>query len=81
VGAGAAGNCAGAQDPVDSSSHGHYFDEQKFQTPSAPPIAGDEDEVMFDAVETAETSEGLERTGLSSVADILAHDVHELPTR
>ncbi|RLM79393.1 uncharacterized protein C2845_PM12G05810 [Panicum miliaceum] len=80
AGAGAAGKCAGAQDPVDSSSHGHYFEEQKFQTPSAPPIAGDEDEVMFDAVETAETSGGPERTGLSSVADILAHDVHELPT-
>ena len=31
--------------------------------------------------ETAETSGGLERTGLSSVIDILAHDVHELPTR
>ncbi|PAN04557.1 hypothetical protein PAHAL_1G075100 [Panicum hallii] len=80
AGAGSAGKCAGAQDPVDSSSHGHYFEEQKFQTPSAPPIAGDEDEVMFDAVETAETSGGPERTGLSSVADILAHDVHELPT-
>jgi hypothetical protein len=93
---------------------GHYFEDNKFQTPSAPPIAGDEEEVMFDAVgeksiplynrnivqfcastfmlafdlktfmlqtETAETTAGLERNGLSSVADILAHDVHELPTR
>jgi hypothetical protein len=32
---------------------GRYFEEHKFQTldtPSAPPIAGDEEEVMFDAV-------------------------------
>nr|CAB3449233.1 unnamed protein product [Digitaria exilis] len=50
AGAFAAGKCSGAQDPVDSSSHGHYFDEHKFQTPSAPPIAGDEEDVMFDAV-------------------------------
>uniref|UniRef100_K3YPK3 Uncharacterized protein n=1 Tax=Setaria italica TaxID=4555 RepID=K3YPK3_SETIT len=77
----AAGKCSGAQDPVDSCSHGHYFEDDKFQTPSAPPIAGDEDEVMFDAV--GETTRTLcnrnARTGLSSVADILAHDAHELP--
>lgn len=35
---------------------GHYFEDNKFQTPSAPPIAGDEEEVMFDAVgETTRT--------------------------
>nr|CAB3445996.1 unnamed protein product [Digitaria exilis] len=50
AGAFAAGKCSGAQDPLDSSAHGHYFDEHKFQTPSAPPIAGDEEDVMFDAV-------------------------------
>jgi len=81
-------------------------------TPSAPPIAGGEEEVMFDAVgenirlcdsnsfdltcpgsvdfigihmvletETAEMDGGLEGTGVSSVADILAQDAHELPTR
>ncbi|OEL33227.1 hypothetical protein BAE44_0005757 [Dichanthelium oligosanthes] len=49
AGAFAAGKCSGAQDPVDSSSRGHCF-EEKFQTPSAPPIAGDGEEVMFDAV-------------------------------
>uniref|UniRef100_A0A0D9VEN6 Uncharacterized protein n=1 Tax=Leersia perrieri TaxID=77586 RepID=A0A0D9VEN6_9ORYZ len=43
--------------------------------PSAPPIAGDEDEVIFDTV--AENKGGLERNGVSSVADILAEDVHE----
>ncbi|KAJ1278382.1 hypothetical protein BS78_04G075200 [Paspalum vaginatum] len=79
----AAGKSSRAQDPADYSSHGHYFEEHKFQamgTPSAPPIAGDEEDVMFDAVETAETDGGLERTRVSSVADILAQDVHELPT-
>ncbi|XP_062223795.1 uncharacterized protein LOC133922457 isoform X2 [Phragmites australis] len=78
----AAGKCSGGHDPVDSSSHGRYLDEHTFQamgTPSAPPIAGDEEEVMYDAVETSETIGGLERTGVSSVADILAQEVHELP--
>jgi hypothetical protein len=32
-------------------------------------------------IETAEMDRGLERNGVSSVADILAQDVHELPTR
>ncbi|RLN40311.1 hypothetical protein C2845_PM01G23120 [Panicum miliaceum] len=43
----AAGKSAGAQDPVDSSLHGNYFEEHKFQTPSATPIAGDEDMVIW----------------------------------
>ncbi|KAL6604491.1 hypothetical protein ACP70R_042918 [Stipagrostis hirtigluma subsp. patula] len=76
-----AGKCSGGLDPLDSSSHGRYLDEHTFQAmgpPSAPPIAGEE--VMFDAVETtAEMNEGLERAGVSSVADILAQDVHEPP--
>ncbi|CAO2037558.1 unnamed protein product [Urochloa humidicola] len=82
AGAFAAGKRSGAPDPVDSSSHGHYFEENKFHTPSAPPIAGDREEVMFDAIDekTAETNGDLDRAGLSSVADILEHDVHELPT-
>jgi len=31
--------------------------------------------------ETTEMDGGLERNGVSSVADILAQDAHELPTR
>ncbi|KAL5229584.1 hypothetical protein ABZP36_028360 [Zizania latifolia] len=45
--------CSSGQDPMDSSLHEHYFGEQKFQapgTPSAPPIAGDGDEAIFDTV-------------------------------
>uniref|UniRef100_A0A0E0NB92 Uncharacterized protein n=1 Tax=Oryza rufipogon TaxID=4529 RepID=A0A0E0NB92_ORYRU len=79
-----AGKCSSGNNTVDSTSHEHYFGEQKFQaigTPSAPPIAGDGVEAIFDTV--AETKGGLERAGVSSVADILAQDVHEpeLPTR
>uniref|UniRef100_I1NY99 Uncharacterized protein n=1 Tax=Oryza glaberrima TaxID=4538 RepID=I1NY99_ORYGL len=79
-----AGKCSSGHNTVDSTSHEHYFGEQKFQaigTPSAPPIAGDGVEAIFDTV--AETKGGLERAGVSSVADILAQDVHEpeLPTR
>ncbi|KAG0532195.1 hypothetical protein BDA96_04G087700 [Sorghum bicolor] len=82
AGAFAAGKCSGsgAEHPVDSMSQGHYFEGQVLGTPSAPPIAGGEEEVMFDAVETAEMDGGLEGTGVSSVADILAQDAHELPT-
>uniref|UniRef100_A0A0E0JWX7 Uncharacterized protein n=1 Tax=Oryza punctata TaxID=4537 RepID=A0A0E0JWX7_ORYPU len=79
-----AGKCSSGHHTVDSTSHEHYFGEQKFQaigTPSAPPIAGDGDQTIFYTV--AETKGGLERAGVSSVADILAQDVHEpeLPTR
>uniref|UniRef100_A0A0E0G3B5 MHD1 domain-containing protein n=1 Tax=Oryza nivara TaxID=4536 RepID=A0A0E0G3B5_ORYNI len=79
-----AGKCSSGHNTVDSTSHEHYFGEQKFQaigTPSAPPIAGDGVEAIFDTV--AETKGGLERAGVSSVADILAQNVHEpeLPTR
>ncbi|KAL5207204.1 hypothetical protein ABZP36_031639 [Zizania latifolia] len=47
------GKCSSGQDPVDSSLHEHYFGEQKFQTlgtPSAPPIAGDGNDAIFDTV-------------------------------
>ncbi|XP_066318117.1 uncharacterized protein [Miscanthus floridulus] len=82
AGAFAAGKCSGsgAQDPVDSISQGRYFEGQVLGTHSAPPIAGGEEEVMFDAVETTEMDGGLERNGVSSVADILAQDAHEFPT-
>ncbi|CAM0946286.1 unnamed protein product [Alopecurus aequalis] len=75
-----AGKCSRAQDTVDYSLHEPYADEHRFQDfgpPSAPPIAPDGG--IFDAVEDAKG--GIERTGISSVADILAQDVHELPTR
>uniref|UniRef100_A0A0D9VDD9 MHD1 domain-containing protein n=1 Tax=Leersia perrieri TaxID=77586 RepID=A0A0D9VDD9_9ORYZ len=81
-----AGKCSSSHGhhPVDSSSHENYIGAQKFQavgTPSAPPIAGDGHEVIFDTV--AETKGCLQRNGVSSVADILAEDVHEpeVPTR
>lgn len=67
---------------MDCSSH-RYLDVQKFQdfgTPSAPPIARDgEVDGIFDAI--ADMNRGFEKTEISSVADILAQDVHELPTR
>ncbi|XP_024318268.1 uncharacterized protein LOC100844890 isoform X2 [Brachypodium distachyon] len=76
------GKYSRGQDPVDTSLHERHVDVQKFQNfgpPSAPPIARDEEEDgIFDTV--AETNGVLERTGISSVADILAQDVHELPT-
>ncbi|XP_062185813.1 uncharacterized protein LOC133889312 [Phragmites australis] len=46
----AAGKCSGGQDPVDSSSHGRYFEEHNLLalgTPSAPPIAGDEESCLM----------------------------------
>ncbi|KAM0896333.1 hypothetical protein ACQ4PT_023262 [Festuca glaucescens] len=78
-----AGKCSRAQDtPVDYSAHEQYVDERRFQDfgpPSAPPIAQDgEEHRIFD---TLDPKGGFERTGMSSVADILAQDVHELPTR
>uniref|UniRef100_A0ACD5YPI2 Uncharacterized protein n=1 Tax=Avena sativa TaxID=4498 RepID=A0ACD5YPI2_AVESA len=78
-----AGKCPRAQDPpLDYSSHEQYVDERRFQEfgpPSAPPIAQDgEEHRIFDAVDA---KVGFERTVISSVADILAQDVHELPTR
>ncbi|KAM3228006.1 hypothetical protein ACQJBY_059629 [Aegilops geniculata] len=77
-----AGKSSRGQDQVDCSSH-RYVDVQKFQDfgpPSAPPIARDgEVDDILDAI--ADESGGFEKTEISSVADILAQDVHELPTR
>uniref|UniRef100_A0A453NM32 MHD1 domain-containing protein n=3 Tax=Aegilops tauschii subsp. strangulata TaxID=200361 RepID=A0A453NM32_AEGTS len=79
-----AGKSSRGQDQVDRTSHERYADVQKFQDfgpPSAPPIAARVGEVdgILDAI--ADESGGFEKTEISSVADILAQDVHELPTR
>ncbi|VAI44882.1 unnamed protein product [Triticum turgidum subsp. durum] len=77
-----AGKSSRGQDQVDCSSHERYADVQKFQDfgpPSAPPIAA-RIRPLLD-VQIADESGGFEKTEISSVADILAQDVHELPTR
>ncbi|VAI56494.1 unnamed protein product [Triticum turgidum subsp. durum] len=77
-----AGKSSRGQDQVDCTSHERYVDVQKFQDfgpPSAPPIAAIIRPLLD--VQIADESAGFEKTEISSVADILAQDVHELPTR
>ncbi|KAE8812592.1 hypothetical protein D1007_10280 [Hordeum vulgare] len=64
-----------------------YVDTQKFQDfgpPSAPPIARDGEEKIIRSllgVQIADENGGFKKTEISSVADILAQDVHELPSK